>query len=298
MNSIAVIPKSTTQVFWKAVETGAREGAKEAGVEMLWKGSVNEDDPAQQIQIVERFVSEGVGGIVLAPIDDTLLKRPVAAAMQKGIPVVIMDSALKGEPVRDFVSTVSTNNHRGGEMAGEQLGKLVEGKGKVLVFRFKEGSASTGQREAGFLAAMQRFPDIQVILPNRYSGTTAKEAQSTALNMLDKLKAADGIFCPTEPSTLGMLLALKRSNLASRKRLVGFDMSQGLMEGLRKGEIQALVAQNPKKMGHDAVSALVAKMKGETVPVVIDSGSAIITKENLDTPKIQALLACFFAVFA
>ena len=298
MKSIAVIPKSTTHVFWKAVEAGAREGAKEAGVEMVWKGSLKEDDPAQQIQIVEQFVSEGVGGIVLAPIDDTALKRPVAAAMQKGIPVVIMDSALKGEPVKDFVSTVSTNNHRGGEMAGEQLGKLLDGKGKVVLFRFKQGSASTSQREAGFLEAIKKFPDIQVILDNRYSGTTAREAQSTALSMLDKLKEADGIFCSTEPSTFGMLFALKLNNLAGSKKLVGFDTSQGLMEGLRKGEIQALVAQNPKKMGHEAVKALVAKMKGETVPTVIDTGAAIITKENLNTPEIQALLACFFAVFA
>ena len=92
MNPIAVIPKCTVHVFWKAVEAGVREGAKEAGVEMIWKGSLNEDDAAQQIQIVQQFVSEGVGGIVLAPIDDTALRGPVAAAMQKGIPVVIMDS--------------------------------------------------------------------------------------------------------------------------------------------------------------------------------------------------------------
>jgi ribose transport system substrate-binding protein len=116
-------------------------------VEMAWKGSLNENDPAQQMQILEQFVSEGVGGIVLAPIDDTALKRPVATAKQKGIPVMMIDSALKGEPVKDFVSTVSTNNYRGGEMAGEQLGKLLDGKGKVVLFRFKEGSANTGQRE-------------------------------------------------------------------------------------------------------------------------------------------------------
>ena len=298
MKSIAVIPKSTTQVFWKAVEAGAREGAKEAGVEMVWKGSLDEDDPAQQIKIVEQFVSAGVGGIVLAPIDDKALRRPVAAAMQKGIPVVIMDSPLKGEPVKDFVSTVSTNNHRGGEMAGEQLGKLLDGKGKVVLFRFKKGSVSTGQREAGFLEAIKKFPEIQVIVDNRYSGTTAREAQSTALNMRDKLKEADGIFCSTEPSTLGMLLALKRNNLAGSKKFVGFDTSPGLMEGLRKDEIQALVVQNPEKMGHEAVKALVAKMKGETVPTVIDTGAAVITTENLDNPEIRALLSCFFAVFA
>ena len=65
------------------------------------------------------------------------------------------------------------------------------------------------------------------------------------------------------------------------------------MEGLRKDEIQALVVQNPKKMGHEAVKALVTKMKGERVPTVIDSGAALITMKNLDAPEIQALLAVF-----
>ena len=298
MKSIAVIPKNTTHVYWKAIEAGAREGAKEAGVEMVWKGSLREDDPAQQIQILEQFILEGVGGIVLAPIDDTALKRPVAAAMQKGIPVVIMDSPLKGEPVKDFVSTVSTNNHRGGEMAGEQLGKLLGGQGKVVLFRFKKGSASASQREAGFVEAIKKLPEIQVIVDDRYSGTTAREAQAVALNMLDKLKEADGIFCPTEPSTFGMLSALKRNHLAGSRKLVGFDPSQGLMEALRKDEIQALIAQDPKKMGHEAVKTLVAKMKGETVPARVDIGATIITQENLGDPEIQALLACFFSVFA
>jgi ribose transport system substrate-binding protein len=290
MNPIAVIPKCTVHLFWKAVEAGAREGAKEAGVKMIWKGSLKEDDPGQQIQIVQQFVSEGVGGIVLAPIDDTALRGPVAAAMHKGIPVVIMDSPLKGEPLKDFVCTVSTNNHRAGEMAGEQLGQLLHGKGTVAVLRFIECNASTGQREAGCLEAIKKFPDIRVILDNRYSGATIGEAQSTALDMLDKLKEADGIFCSNEPSSFGMLLALRQNNLAGSKKFVGFDTSPALVEGLKTGEIQALVAQNPKKMGREAVQALVAKMKGETVHAVIDSGAAVVTKENLGTPEIQALL--------
>jgi ribose transport system substrate-binding protein len=286
MKAIAVIPKSTKQVFWRSVEAGAREGAREAGVEMVWKGSLEEDDPAQQIQIVEQFVLEDVGGIVLAPIDHTALRQPVAAAMQKGIPVVGMDSGLKGEPFRDFVATVSTNNHRAGEMAGEQLGELLDGKGKVVLFRFKQGSASTRQREVGFLEALKKFPDINVILDNRYSGTTAGVARSTALNILDKLKEADGIFCSTEPNTLGMLLALRENNLAGTTKLVGVDTSPGLIEGLKNGEIQALVVQHPKKMGREAVKILVAKMKGETVPTVVDSGATIITKKNLNTLEI------------
>ena len=175
-------------------------------------------------------------------------------------------------------------------MAGEQLGKLLDGKGKVVLFRFNQVSASAGQREAGFLEEIKKFPDIQVILDNRYSGTTISEAHSAALNMLDKLKEAAGIFCSNEPSTLGMVRALKQNNLAGSKKLVGFDTSPALVEGLKSGEIKALIAQNPKKMGREAVHALVAKMKGETVHAVIDSGAAVVTKENLGTPEIQALL--------
>ena len=243
MSRIAVIPKCTTHFFWKAVEVGARAGAKEAGAEIIWKGSLKEDDPAQQIQIFEQFVAEDMGGIVLAPIDDAALKRPVAAAMQKGIPVVIMDSAFEGEPLTDFVCSVSTNNHRAGEMAGEELGRLLHGKGKVVLFRYIEVCASTGQREAGFLEAIKKFPDIQVIVDNRYSGTTISEAHSAALNMLDKLKEAAGIFCSNEPSTLGMVRALKQNNLAGSKKLVGFDTSPALVEGLKSGEIKALIAK-------------------------------------------------------
>ena len=108
--------------------------------------------------------------------------------------------------------------------------------------------------------------------------------------MLDKLKEADGIFCSNEPTTFGMLLALRQNNLAGSKKFVGFDTSPALVEGLKRGEIQALVAQNPKKMGREAVQALVARMKGETVNAVIDSGAAVVTKENLGTPEIQAFL--------
>jgi len=179
-----------------------------------------------------------------------------------------MDSPLKGEPLKDFICMVSTNNHRAGEMAGDQLGKLLHGKGTVAILRFYKRCASTGQREAGCLEAIKKFPDIQVILDDRYSGDIISEAQSAALDMLDKIKEADGIFCSNEPTTFGMLLALRQNNLAGSKKFVGFDTSPALVEGLKRGEIQALVAQNPKKMGREAVQALVAK----------------------GTPEIQALL--------
>ena len=289
--SIAVVPMGTSHVYWKAVEAGARQACKELGVDMTWKGPLKENDRAQQIAIVEQFVSENKSGIVIAPLDDTALKRPIDAAMAKKIPVVVIDSALKGEPGTDFVSFVATDNHAGGKMAAEELLKLLNGKGKVILIRGQEGTASTTAREEGFLEEIKKHPDIQILLDNRYAGNTAAEAQTTMMNLMDKIRQADGMFCPNEGTTFGTLLALRQAHLAGKIKLVGFDTSPALIEGVKKGEIMAVVAQHPKKMAYDGVKILVAKIRGEEVPQKEDSGAVLITAENLNTPEIQELLA-------
>jgi len=287
---LAVIPKGTTHIFWKSVEAGAKSAGSDLGVEIVWKGPLKENDRAQQISIVEQFITEGVSGIVLAPLDDTALKRPVAAALQKNIPVVIFDSALKGEPGKDFVSYVATNNRKGGYLGGEHLSKLVGGKGKIVLLRYQVGSASTTEREEGFLEAIGKSKGLQVIVDNRYAGATAGEAKTQSMNIIDKLKEADGIFCTNESSTFGMLLALKQNNLAGKVRFVGFDTSPPLIEALKKGEIDALVAQDPTRMGYEGVTILVQHIQGKKVPTTVDTGVRLITRENLNSPEIKKLL--------
>ena len=287
---IAVIPKGTTHIFWKSVEAGAQAAGKEAGVEIIWKGPLKENDRAQQIAIVEQFVQEGVSGIVLAPLDNTALQRPVAAALGKRIPVVIFDSALKGEAGKDFVSFVATDNKKGGMLGGEHLSKLLNGKGKIVLLRYQVGSASTQEREDGFVAAMSKNPGLKMIVENRYAGATAGEAKTAAMNIIDKLKEADGVFAPNESSTFGMLLALRQNNLAGKIKFVGFDTSPPLIEALQKGEIDALVAQDPTKMGYEGVKTLVASIQGKQVPKTVDTGVRLITRENLNTPEIKKLL--------
>lgn len=287
---IAVIPKGTTHVFWKSVEAGAQAAGRELGAEVVWKGPLKENDRAQQIQIVEQFVSEGVAGIVLAPLDDTALARPVAAAMEKKIPVVIFDSALKGVAGKDFVSLVATDNTKGGAMGGAELGRLLEGKGKVVLLRYQVGSASTTEREAGFLDALGKNPGISLLVDNRYAGATAGEAKTAAMNILDKLKEANGVFCPNESSTFGMLLALRQNNLAGKVTFVGFDTSPALVEALKAGEIQALVAQDPTRMGREAVATLLAHLAGKAVPPSVDTGVRLVTRANLADPEVKQLV--------
>jgi ribose transport system substrate-binding protein len=288
--SIAVIPKGTTFVYWKGVEAGARQAAKELGIDMVWKGPLKEDDRAQQIQIVEQFVSENRSGIVLAPLDDTALKRPVDEAMARHIPVVIIDSGLKGEVGKDFISYVSTDNRGAGRMAGEELARLVGENGKVILMRYMEGQASTTEREEGCLEAIKQHPGIQILVDNRYAGATANEAQNTALNIIEKVRQADGIFCPQESSTFGVLLALRQNHLNGKVKLVGFDTAPSLIDGIKKGDIQAVVAQHPKKLAYEAVKIMVNYLHGEKVPERVDSGADLITAQNVNAPDIQALL--------
>lgn len=287
---IAVIPKGTTHSFWKSVEAGARQAGTEFGVEIIWKGPLKEDDRAQQIGVVQQFVSSGVSAIVLAPLDDTALRTPVKSAAEHNIPVVIFDSALKGEVGRDFLSYVATNNYRGGEIGGEELARLLGGKGKVVLLRYSEGSASTMEREAGFLAVMKKNPGIVITVDNRYGGATVSSAQDASMNLIDKVREADGIFCPNESSTQGMLLALRQTGLAGQKKFVGFDTSPFLLAALNKGDVQALVAQNPTRMGYLGVATAVKHLRGEKVEQVIDTGCVLVTKDNRHTPEVEAVV--------
>ena len=278
---VAVIPKGTTHEFWKSVEAGAKKAGEDLKVQVIWKGPLKEDEKNQQIALVEQFVSDGVSGICLAPLDDTALLAPVQSAANKKIPVVIYDSALKGEVGKDFVSFVATNNKLGGRMAGEELARILGDNKKVVLLRYKEGSASTMEREAGVLEAIGKDAKITLIEQNRYAGATMGEAQTAAMNMIDKLREAGGIFCPNESSTMGMLLALRQNGLAGKVKFIGFDASPPLLEAVRNGEIQGLIAQDPTGMGYKAVQTLVQHLKGEKVPAYIDTGCKLITKSSL-----------------
>lgn len=292
---LAVIPKGTTHEFWKTVHAGAAEGAKNAGVEIVWKGPIKEDDRESQIKTVEDFVAQKVDGIALAPLDDTALRQPVVEAQDAGIPVLVFDSGLRHD---DIVSFVATDNRNGGKVAGEAMAKVLGGSGSVILLRYQEGSASTTEREEGFLDAM-KSAGIKVLVSNRYGGATVESAQTESENLILRFRnpagtfAAQGIFCPNESTTFGMLRALQAAGLAGKVTLFGFDASPKLVEALSAGEVSGLVVQNPFEMGRLAVETLAAKIRGETPEKRIDTGATLVARENmaehaklLDPPKL------------
>jgi ribose transport system substrate-binding protein len=288
---IAVIPKGTTHEFWKSVHAGAIKAARELDVDIVWKGPLKEDDLKSQIDLVQSFAAQKVSGIALAPLNDKALIASVNAASEAGSPVVIFDSALAGGKI---VSFVATDNYAAGRLAATRLSTILPAGGKVAVLRYLEGSASTAERERGFLEGVERLPLFQVVSKNQYAGPTTESAFAAAESLLLAQKAASGgldaVFAPNESSTFGMLLALEKAKLAGKVRFIGFDVSDKLEKGIDSGAIDALVLQNPFKMGELAVRAVVDHLRGKKVEPRTDTGTEILDKKNQNEPRVRELI--------
>jgi ribose transport system substrate-binding protein len=292
--TIAVIPKGTTHEFWKSIHAGSNKAAAEltaqgTEIEVIWKGPLREDDREQQIQVVEGFAAQGVSGIVLAPLDNRALVRPVADARRAGVPTVIIDSGLESD---EIVSFVATDNRKGGSLAADRMGQLLGGKGKVLVLRYAEGSASTTERETGFIEQIKaKFPEIELVSTDQYAGATRDTAKRASENLLNRFgDQVQGIFTPNESSTAGMLLALEDIGKAGKVSFVGFDVSQRFIDALNSGHLHGIVVQNPFNMGYLGVKTMVDNLLGRTVEKKIDTGVMLVTKDNMQSPEVQTLL--------
>lgn len=209
---IMVIPKGMSHEHWRSVHAGAQKAAEDLDVEIIWKGPQDEAGRTQQIELVQSATALGVDGIVLAPLDAKALVGPVEQAVARGIPVVIIDSALSSDKP---IAYVSTDNYRGGVLAAQRLGELMEGEGRALMLRYAVGSAATEEREAGFLDTMAKeFPGITFASKDQYAGATAADAQKVAQSLVTRYRGQfDGVFCPNESSSVGMLRALEGAGL-------------------------------------------------------------------------------------
>lgn len=291
--TIAVIPKGTSHVFWNSIHAGAVKAARELDVDIIWRGPLREDDRDSQVSEVEDFITRGVAGIVLAPLDDSALVAPVASAARSKIPVVIIDSGLKSQ---EYVSFVATDNRQGGRLGGERLVQLLGGKGKVILLRYAEGSNSTAEREAGFLETVAAARGIEVVSSNQYGGADVEGAYKKSEALLSTYKAADGhlavdgIFCPNESTSFAMLRVLQDNGWAGKVHFVGFDASDNLVKGLREGQIDALVVQDPVKMGYLGVKTMVDHLRGRPVEKRIDTGVHVVGRADMETPETRELL--------
>jgi ribose transport system substrate-binding protein len=213
----------------------------------------------------------------------------VEEATRLGIPTVIFDSGLESE---DIVSFVATDNRRGGELAADEMGRLLDGRGRVLLLRYQEGSASTTAREEGFLARLaEAWPDIAVVSSDQHAGPTRDTGKRAAENLLNRYGSdLDGVFVVNETSTAGMLLALQDTGLAGEIRFLGFDGTPAYADAVRSGDMDGFVIQDPFGMAALALETLVDHLQGRPVPPRVDTGVLVVNRENLDSAEAQRLL--------
>jgi ribose transport system substrate-binding protein len=280
--SIAVIPKGNAHLFWQSVHAGAVSAAREADVEVLWNGPATETDIAGQMKIMDTMINRRVDAIALAPIDKQALVSVVERATKEGIPVVIFDS---GVDTQEFLAQVATDNYQAGVMAGERMAKLLNGKGKVAIIAVQPGAASTMAREQGFEDAIKKVPGIQIV-DKQYGMAEVAQSLSKAENMLTAHPDLDALFASNESSSVGAAQALK--SRGSKVKMIGFDWSPTLLDDLKAGVIEALVVQDPFRMGSESVRLALAKLNGHSPQKMNALAPKIVDAQNLNTPEIQA----------
>jgi ribose transport system substrate-binding protein len=256
-------------------------------VDVLWNGPATETDYSRQIEIVDSMIARHVDGLALAAQDRTALDASLDRAAKEGVPVTVFDS---GVDSTNYMTFVATNNYAAGEMAARKLAELLHNKGSIAMVLHVPGSSSTMERERGFEDCMAKeFPQIHIV-QKQYGMSDRSKAMAAAENILTAHPDLDGIFASTEPSSVGTALALNSRKQAGKIKFVAFDASEGMVEDLKRGTIDALVAQDPFRIGYEAVQTLVDKLHGKTPPKRIDLSARVITKSDLDKPEIKALL--------
>jgi len=283
---VAVIPKGLTHQFWVSVHRGAEAAGREAGAEILWQGPAKETDIDKQITIIQDMLTRKVNAMVLAACDADALVGMVEQVAAAGIPVVMIDSGVNSEVP---VATAATDNVAAARLAAKTLADLIGGQGDVGLIPFVAGAATSEAREKGFREGLRDFPGMRLVSV-QYSQSDAAIGMNVTADMLAANSGLKGIFAANEAGAIGAAQALRAAGRAGDVKLVAFDASEEEVNALKEGVIQALIVQNPYKMGYEGVKAALAALRGEQVPKVIDTGVTVVTRDNLNTPEVQALL--------
>ncbi len=284
---IAVVPKGTAHSFWKAVEAGAKAAGKEFGCEILWKGPETETQVDRQIEIIRNFVTQKVDAIVMAACDASALVPELKKAKEAGITIVTIDSGIDDETIP--VSFVATDNVAAAKQAGELLAKAIGEKGKVGLIPFDPSAQSSQDRENGFKEGIKKYTNVKLeaVL---YSKSDPTEAVKVTENMLNATPDIVGIFAANEPAGVGAAQVIKERGLSGKVRLVAFDGSEPEVKALRDGIIDALVVQDPFKMGYQGVECAIKAMAGQKPAARMPTDAVVVTRDNVDSPEIQKVL--------
>ncbi|RBO98355.1 ribose-binding protein [Rossellomorea aquimaris] len=241
--------------FFVSMKNGVEDEAKKQGMEVVVVDAQN--DAAKQINDVEDLIQQGVNVLLINPTDSAAISTAVQSANSLGIPVVTLDrSAEKG----DVATLVSSDNEKGGEMAGEYLVKQLGEGAKVAELEGVPGASATRERRAGFHNIADEKLDVVAKQTANFDRT---EGLNTMENMIQGNPDIKAVFAHNDEMALGALQAIQSSG--RDVLVVGFDGNEDAMTSIRNGNLSATVAQQPEKIGSLAVQAGADVLAGKKV---------------------------------
>ncbi len=286
---LAVVPKAVGFDFWEQVRIGAECAAKESGeqVEVQWDGVTAETDVNGQVNLLQNFTTQGVNGLVYAATDAKVLADVSESALDQGLTVVNIDSGTDPQPKQ--VSVVATDNVAAAEEATRLLIEEMGGKGEVAFIPFQPGTATNDTRTEGFKNVLDENPDVELVA-EQSSQSDYNKALSVTEDILTANPGLDAIYAANEPGVLGAAEAVRSAGKEDDITIVGWDTAPDEVKAVEEGVVTALVAQNPFRMGYDGVNSAVKAIRGEGELKDIDTGSTLVTEDNLDDPEVEAVL--------
>lgn len=288
---VTVLIKSTEtgMEFWGVLSDGVMEAAKEYDVEVNIIGPERETDVEQQIELMKRTLVEKPDAVVMAATDFNRLVPYAERIDEAGIPLVTVDSALNSDAARSFIAT---DNIDAGRKVGRKMAELSGERSKIAIISYVRGTASQMDREQGVRAELEADPRFE-IMETYYSDGDETKAYEMAKSLIRDDPDLTGIVGLNEPSTVGAGRAIRDMDAVGLVMLVGFDSSVDEVRLLEEGVMQATVVQRPFNMGYLAVKTAVEVLRGVKVPARIDTGSVIVTKDNIYEEEHQKLLFPF-----
>lgn len=274
---IAFVPGVSGDSFYITMGCGIRSEAKKYGLKIN-EQAPQQFDPSQQTPIVSGVVAKKPAGMLIAPTDAQAMVPPLLRAKQAGLKLGTVDTTLAKSGIASF--GVSTDNRKAGAAAADSLAKLVGSKGTVLVIAFKAGVSTSDERQNGFLDEIKKYPNIKALKPQVNDNDPAKAASIVSATLAAN-PGLTGIFATNQFAAEGAATGLRNANKQGKVKLVGFDAGPVQVQQLRRGEVQALIAQQPNQIGVQAVDNMVKLLKGQKPTAQTGTGTVAITKNDL-----------------
>jgi ribose transport system substrate-binding protein len=262
--------------FYITMNCGAQAKAKELGVTLDFQGP-DKFDAGLQTPVVNAVAAKKPDAVLVAPTDTKAMYAPIKQLSDNGAKVALVDTTLEQA---DFaVSQIASDNEGGGKAAADTLAKLIGGKGKVFVVNVKPGISTTDARGKGFEAGAKAAGLTYV--GQEYDDDDPSKAAAVTKAALAKNPDLKGIFATNLFSAEGAATGIREAGKLGQVKIVGFDAGPKQVEDLKKGTVQALIAQKPAEIGADGVEQAYNALTGKSTEKKIGTGFTSITKDNL-----------------